>query len=402
MNRYLYSIPILTFFVLLLACENETENSPLPINEEFDMLLDPVTGVFTFEAVTKRDDALYHWYINDSLVSVTTSPSITYDFFSEITGKPPFGEEHTVCLDIELARGTRNPDRHCEVVIIASPPEKCPNPGFTTEETRPGTFRFSAPPVEQGIFYWYIDDILAGDAGSPTFEYDFLLDNSGNVPYGPGDYDICLRIQTPDCPEGSELFCDTITVTSTAGTCPVADFTILEPQHLSFVIGATADEIGQYYWFFQGEVAALNQVFRPFEYSNALQVDDPYGTGPGDYEICLQIQTTDCPQGSEVICKTLTVDQIAPCPQSVFTTEDRGSGVFSFTSSFPRDEGLHYWYIDGLLAGDAGNNAFVYNFLSGNTGNIPSGPGEYEICLRIVTPACEQGTRLFCETVIVQ
>ncbi|MEM6846258.1 MAG: hypothetical protein AAF944_25735 [Bacteroidota bacterium] len=99
-----------------------------------------------------------------------------------------------------------------------SHPSQCQAGRFTTESV-PGTGvrSFTAEPYENVILHhWYINDTLVWSSDNRTFAYDFWAVSDGSVPGGAGDYDICLRVVTPNCHQGTKLFCEKITVESTS------------------------------------------------------------------------------------------------------------------------------------------------------------------------------------------
>ena len=357
---------------------------------------EPEPGLFEFSS-DFSEEGLFYWYIDDVLAGDAGSNTFQYDFLLDDSGNVPYGPgDYNICLKIVTPDCQEGSDLFCETITVGADP--CPPADFTTEEKEPGLFEFSSDFSGEGLFYWYIDDVLAGDAGSNTFQYDFLLDNSGNVPYGPGDYNICLKIITPDCQDGSELFCETITVA--VDPCPVADFTTEETQPNVFKFTSQfSDPAAIYYWYLD-EALSGDAAKDYFEYDFTHQVADPYRTGPGEYELCLEIVTPDCQEGSERVCEVVTVEEANTCPDPSFTTEETQNGVFKFSAAFDSNA-IYYWYIDGTLAGDAGSNTFEYDFLINSAENLPGGPGDYDICLRMATPDCPDGTELYCDTITV-
>ena len=356
-------------------------------------------GTFTFIAATQQENVRYHWYIDNVLVENSAHHAFQYSFLAENGANLPQGPgEYQVCLNIVSPDAREGTEPFCKTITVTDPTDNCPTADFTAEEKEPGLFEFSSDFSEEGLFYWYIDDVLAGDAGSNTFQYDFLLDGSGDVPHGAGNYDICLKIVTPNCQKGSELFCETITVA--AGPCPAADFTIEESQpHVFKFTSQFSDPSALYYWHLD-EMLSGDAAKDYFEYDFTYQIADPYRTGPGEYELCLEIVTPDCQDGSGQVCEVVTVEAANACPDPSFTTEETQNGIFKFSAAFDGNA-IYYWYINGILAGDAGSNIFEYDFLINSAENIPGGPGDYDICLRMATPDCPAGSELHCNTITV-
>ncbi len=392
---------------MLLSCEGEQDEPGSCHAEQFTMTQDPQNAsAYRFKAETARDEVLYHWSINDTLAGDAASSTFEYDFLLDTSGKVPGGPgEYTICLSVISPECQKGTTLYCETITIGAP-DTCPVVDLLSQETEPGTFQFTSNKVEEGIYYWFIDDVLSGDAGSNIFKYNFLLDNSGKVPYGPGDYEICLRVVTPDCPEGAEKVCKTVHIPSPGSTCPEAEFISNQspPDVFKFMPGVIKftstfeDQKALYYWYLDGELSG-DAAKHYFEYDFSVDPGSVH-TGPGKYEVCLKVVTPDCPEGSNLFCETVVIKVDNSCPEVEFTTEETKHGQFKFTST-NIGTALYYWYIDGKLSGDAGSNTFEYDFLLDTSGKVPGGYGDYEICLRVATPECNTGSELYCTTVSV-
>ncbi|WKN43039.1 hypothetical protein [Tunicatimonas pelagia] len=174
------------------------------------------SSIRTFIAEPQENVILYHWYINDTLVWSSDNRTFAYDFWAVLDGSVPGGAgDYEICLRTLTPDCPAGTTPFCEALEIAAV-ANCPSANFTTEQNSFGRFTFTANSEERALYYWYVNGILAGDAGNSSFSYDFLLDPDVATGGSPGDYDICLRVVTPSCHQGSQLFCEKITVESTS------------------------------------------------------------------------------------------------------------------------------------------------------------------------------------------
>ena len=286
--------------------------------------------------------------------------------------------------------------------LETSDPNQCPAGRFTTEATPASGIRtFVAEPQENAILcHWYINDTLVGSSDNRTFAYDFWTVLDGSVPGGAGEYEICLRTLTPDCPEGTTPFCETVTVAS-PNVCPEVSLTAQNIQPTIFTLTSSLDAKDALYYWYIDSVAVDTTTLSQWAYDFTLGSGKPTQSGPGNYEVCLEVVIPECPEGTEFACELLEIAAAANCPSANFTTEQNSSDRFTFTADF-EERALYYWYINGILAGDTGSSSFSYDFLSDPDAATGGGPGDYDICLRVVTPDCHQGSELFCEKITVE
>ena len=284
-----------------------------------------------------------------------------------------------------------------------SNPSQCPAGRFTTEVIPDSGIRtFVAESQENVILYhWYINDTLVGSSDNRTFAYDFWAILDGSVSGGASDYEVCLRAITPDCTEGTASFCETVTIAS-LNVCPEVSLMVQEEtQPTIFTLTSSLDAKDALYYWYIDSVAVDTTALSKWTYDFALNPGKPTQSGPGNYKVCLEVVTPECSEGTELVCETLEIAAAANCPSANFTTEQNSSGRFTFTAD-SEERALYYWYIIGILAGDAGSSSFSYDFLIDPDAATGGGPGDYDICLRVVTPDCHQGSKLFCEKITVE
>src|SRR5690606_5546705 len=99
-------------------------------------------------------------------------------------------------------------------------------------------------------------------------------------------------------------------------------------------------------------------------------------TAPGEYSLCAEYFSADCPEGV-TICEVLVVpDCNEPC-QLEIVANDLGGGLFEFTAyGWPQDEELTWYPGDGTVLDGPWE---MQNFY---------GPGNYEICAVMTNDSC--------------
>lgn len=176
------------------------------------------------------------------------------------------------------------------------------------------------------------------------------------------------------------------------GACPALAFSIenTDQSNLSyrFISEYSIEFTGSYAWFVDDQFIEGD--------GPAVQGDDvleyTFAT-PGTYQVCIQTETPDCPQGI-LFCKEVVVDVFCPQPFYEFTVE-AGTTNYIFNAAFDGIEDLSYdWTIneqvvetDGGIEGDN----ILFRDLA---------PGDYTVCIKIITESCPQGTA-YCREVFV-
>ncbi|SHI66441.1 hypothetical protein SAMN04488508_102363 [Aquimarina spongiae] len=201
--------------------------------------------------------------------------------------------------------------------------------------------------------------------------------------FTPGTYEVCVKVVSPDCPEGKEA-CQTLVVES---RCPNLGFTF-EQEQGTFQYNFTANFEGisdtQYNWVVDDQVIEENDGGAQGDNNFVFQFT------PGAHRVCIATETPLCPQGTE-FCQDIIV-----CPELFFTAEQEGNtNTYVFNADFLGIEQVTYqWTIDGepqeTDGGVAGDNTFTFQFT----------PGTYEVCIESEIAGCEPAPK-FCVTVTV-
>ncbi|WP_282079336.1 hypothetical protein [Aquimarina algiphila] len=237
------------------------------------------------------EEASYEWFINGDLVKDTSENGNNYLIWN-------FKEagRYEVCMK------TETPDcplgtSYCKVIEIEESDLVCPEVSFT-KEMEPGTFgtyTFEAQ-IESNDdvaeIKWYVNGDLVESptdpqVGNRTLYYQF----------GSGTHEVCLKVTTQNCPEGIK-YCKEIRV----GDCPDLFF---EPER-------DGDKNAYYFYprAFDGIDDVVLEWFVDEQYvgrSPEFPHNNPYYyefDGPGRYEVCLMIETPECPNGTS-FCKVI-------------------------------------------------------------------------------------------------
>lgn len=257
-------------------------------------LVPGTVGTYNFEAtISEIDNATEMlWFVNGELAQ-SSDDFFTYQFENGV---------HEVCFQV-ITESCPNGVRYCKEVVVEQA-SACPDLLFEAEQDGNSYAYYFYPAAFEGMddtqLEWFINGNYVGS--SP--------DNPHNNPFywqldGPGEYEVCLMIETPDCPEGTS-FCKVIVVEDNNATCPELFFAY-EQEGTTPGYNFYADFEGMndisYVWIINGDVVDSENIGTN-ERDNYLY----YQFGAGTYEICIQSQMADCPNGLVQYCKTLVVD----------------------------------------------------------------------------------------------
>ncbi|TPN85296.1 hypothetical protein [Aquimarina algicola] len=241
-------------------------------------------------------------------------------------------------------------------------------------------------------YEWYVDDQLVE---TETTSNDNQRDNTLDLKdYNPGTYKVCIKTETPDCPNGTE-FCKEITISETEGeSCPTLKYTREGDNLIADFEGI--DTIKFYAWQITGGPLG-NETIIENEGAD-FEGDDKYSLAnlqSGTYTICLISESPTCTQ-AEPFCKEIEVrNNTNPlCPKLSFITE--GSLLFA---NFPGINSLdsYEWRVDGQVV----ETESLQNQDRDNSLDLSSyQPGTYSVCLFAETPDCPNGIE-YCADVII-
>ncbi len=242
------------------------------------------------------EEVSYEWFINDDLVKDTSKNRNNYLIWS-------FREagRYEVCIKAET------PDcplgaSYCKVIEIEESDLICPEVSFV-KEIEPETFgayTFEAKienKNEINNIEWYVD---GGLVESPT---DHRIGNRTlYYQFDSGVHEVCLKVITRNCQEGVR-YCKEIRVGEV--DCPDLFFETVR------------DEDKRAYYFYPSAFDGINDVdlewFVDEQYvgkSPEFPDDNPFYyefDGSGRYEVCVMIETPDCPKGTS-FCKIIEIE----------------------------------------------------------------------------------------------
>lgn len=167
---------------------------------------------------------------------------------------------------------------------------------ISTNEIATNLFEFSID--DENINYseisWTINNSIITAENEPTLTYQFTED---------GFYDICANTILVDCPDDFiTQVCDSVEI-NTINDCIDLTFILEENEENSFIrITIFPESIVQEYDNISLEINndIIGEVFRINEFIH-------FYDEPGIFEICLSIETEDCPNGNYVKCETIEI-----------------------------------------------------------------------------------------------
>ncbi|WP_299437377.1 hypothetical protein [uncultured Aquimarina sp.] len=273
------------FFRLIESCESRCPQ--LDFNFE---QTDIFNLGYRFEADFPDLDAIgsYSWFINGEFIE-NDGPNNQGDNLLIRDFNAPGVYE--VCIKTETAMCPEGVE-FCKRIEVAA---FCPELFFESQQqsgTLAYTFSSSFTGIDELNYEWFIDNQFVetdgGIEGDNTLLSDLL----------PGVHEVCIRTETPSCPNGAE-FCKEIVVEA---ICPSLFFTIEQEGNTSgynFTANFENIDVITYEWTINGDVVeqdggqgADNMFF--FQFS------------PGTYQICIKTETDTCPDGTE-FCEELVV-----------------------------------------------------------------------------------------------
>ncbi|MCK8522786.1 hypothetical protein M0D21_14490 [Aquimarina sp. D1M17] len=379
------SIWLITAFAMILgftSCEVNEEFEGCP---EIDITIEnePGSAVYRFIAqLEELEDVRFTWTIDDQEVTTGNIENI----IGEILDYRFEPGKHTVCVKVA---SDDCPIQVCkEIEVERDENDPCPDLFFESRTyERPSTYKFIADfeGIERVHYEWFIDGELVEDSNANDPNY--LIWNFEE----PGVYEVCIKAETPDCPEGTS-YCKEIRIEESDLSCPQVAFEKeMEPgTDGTYVFEAVIegnDEVSEILWFVNGE-----HVENPTDQQGGERVL-VQEFAPGVYEVCLKVVTENCPDGV-TYCKEIRVD--GGCPELSFEAEQDGDNAayYFYPGAFDGiDDVKLEWFVNGEYAGSSPefphNNPFYFQF---------DGPGSYEVCLMIETPECPNGTS-FCKVI---
>ncbi|MDH7444266.1 hypothetical protein [Aquimarina sp. 2201CG14-23] len=240
------------------------------------------------------------------------------------------------------------------------------------------------------VYEWFVNDELV-ETENLQDQRDNKLDLST---YNPGTYNVCIKAETPDCPNGAE-FCKEIVIEDENNeSCPNLAYSREGDYLIADFEGI--DTLGFYAWQVTGEPLDNESIIEneglDFQGDNKFLLTN---LQPGTYTICLISESTTCTQ-AEPFCKEIVVENTnnETCPDLSFIVE----GTLMFANFSGIDQlGVYTWYVNGqLVETEDLQNQDRDNMLDLDSYN----PGTYTVCIKAETTDCPNGTE-FCVEVVI-
>ncbi|MBW1294530.1 hypothetical protein [Aquimarina litoralis] len=329
------------------------------------------------------EETRYEWFINGEVVETDNQNADNYLFWE-------FSEAGTyeVCIKTETPdcpEGTS----YCKVIEVEEVDGNCPELFFLAEQDGDNPayyFQVEFPNADQVEWLgWFINGELVEDSNNGD-------NNRFYYQFEPGRYEVCLKTETPDCPQGTS-YCKVIEIEG-ATACPELFFE------------AEQDGDNPAYYFYPSAFEGIDDVTLEWSVNGdfvgtSTGHNEPfyYQFAPGSYEVCLSVETPDCPQGV-TFCKVIEIEETGTsCPELYFNIEQEGDTPgYNFWAEFEGMNDISYeWTINGdvvdseILDSNERDDYLYYQF----------GAGTYEICIIAETPDCPNGV-IFCKTLVVE
>ncbi|WP_299214482.1 hypothetical protein [uncultured Aquimarina sp.] len=378
------SIWCVMIFTLLLGFTSCEENEEFETCPDITINIDNVPGSAVYRFVAQLDgieDVRFTWSIDGEEVDTGNLNDIAGQIFDY-----QFEEgTHTIC--VKVASDTCPLEVCKEIEVERDETDPCPDLFFEARQyERPNKYKFIAdfPGIEETPYEWFINGELVENDNQNDDNYLFWEFNE------PGRYEVCIKSETPDCPNGAS-YCKVIEVEEIEERCPEVSFVKeMEPGTTgTYVFEAQIEEIDaatEIQWYINGDL-----IENPTDQQGGARVLT-YQFEPGVYEVCLKVFTEDCPDGV-IYCKEIRVGEDA-CPDLFFIAEQDGDNpAYYFQVEFEGADQFEWlgWFINGEFVEDSNNgdnNRFYYQFE----------PGRYEVCLKTETPECPEGTS-YCKVI---
>lgn len=239
------------------------------------------------------------------------------------------------------------------------------------------------------VYEWFVDNELV-ETESQQDQRDNILNLSS---YNPGTYNVCIKAETENCPEGV-AFCKEIVIEEgTTDGCPELKFT-RDGDYL-FADFEGIDTLEFYAWQLSGEPLG-NETITENEGADH-QGDNKFSLADlqdGTYTICLISESPTCT--SVEYCEDITIDSDGQdsCPDVSLIAE---GNIVTTTIDGVNDLDGFTWYVNNqsIAEGDLQVQGTTVTIDLSNYN-----PASYEVCVKYSSSDCSQGIEL-CATVQV-
>lgn len=393
----------LATLMLFASCGDENEEEPNEVSCELSfestLIINDSTNeadyIFEASGLESKNDITYSWTI-DGENTDETSNVLNYVFIENGT--------YTVCILTETPECPSGVES-CQEIIVDSLPEstdECPEISFEALIQNDGySFQASNQPDSVTANYvWSIDnEYIEGNFFDGSNNEYFAHNFTEN-----GTYNVCVFIETPECPNGIE-YCEDVII-DTIDECPEVTFEyVLQNSIYTFMASTSTEFDSRYSWSVNGEFIDNNAV--EIEDSKNFTYDFPEN---GIYNICVSIETPECPQGI-TYCNDVNIQSVddgtiidfnvtvsngvqdksaEACSDLTYSYTQKDNNIFTLDVDNAEEVGAVSWLIDGDYIGSG--TTIDYEFGDNST---------YTICAIQETPDCP-GNVSFCREFLVE
>ncbi len=260
--------------------------------------IDPeVERGYIFEADIPEIDQVseIRWYINGEIVENPTDSNEE----NRVLRRQFEPGKYEVCLKV-ITENCPDGVLFCKEIWVGE--DKCPDLKFIAEQDGDNPAYYFQVEFEGADNYewlgWFINGEFVDDS-------NFGDNNRFYYQFEPGVYEVCLKTETPDCPEGT-FYCKVIEIEGDVAECPELFFEVEQEGDTSgYNFWASFDGIEDvsYEWMINGDVIDTEEL------GNESRDDYLYYQfGVGTYEICIIMETPNCPEGV-MYCKALVIEE---------------------------------------------------------------------------------------------
>ncbi len=264
-----------------IVIEKDEDNCP-----ELDFFSEGSVAVARFPGL--NDVAVYEWFVNDELVE---TEDINQGRDNELDLRSYTPGTYNVCIKATTEDCSQGVE-FCDSVVVREGDgngggDACPQVSFVEEGT---TLIANFPGINDVTVYeWFVDGQLVEIEDNRTQDRDDILDISS---FGFGTFNVCIKAETVDCPQGIE-YCSEITISEPEPVdCSVFDVEYVIISEREFMDARTIRlnmDKSTVFWSING-VDLPQTIFTQIQ---ILNLND-HISEPGTYEVCYRGVSRSC------------------------------------------------------------------------------------------------------------
>lgn len=279
----------------LVYCKEITVDEPKCPELEFEAVLEGSFG-YTFTSIFEgKGEVQYKWQINGAFVDKENFEGHDTDHTLYWQFEPG---TYSVCIQT-LATDNCEAREYCKEIVVEGDKNACPDVHFGYEHLGGNEYKFQADfegKYDLKWYGWYINGELVENEGTEHDGDHYLKKH-----LEPGTYEVCLKTETPDCPEGIS-YCKELIVESRE--CIDVAYTYAKAEGgYKFTADFEMRENVTYLWkvYVAGDLLHYETRYAGSEDDHEFFLETEAGV---TYEVCLK--QDDCPDSA--YCKEITQD----------------------------------------------------------------------------------------------